>query len=113
MIKIHHNPRCKKSREGLEYLKSKDVDFEVHNYFKMPFTEPELKNLLMKLNWKPLELIRTQEEVFRKQYKGRKFKDEEWIKIMVENPRLIQRPIVEKTYKAILAQPPDKIDELL
>lgn len=112
MIKIYHNPRCRKSREGLEYLRSKGTDFEIREYLKDPFTEAELNDTLVKLNCKPVEIIRTQEEIYKKQFKNKNFTDEEWITILVENPKLIQRPIVVKDYKAVLAQPPENIDEL-
>jgi arsenate reductase len=112
MIKIYHNPRCKKSRAGLEYLKSKGVEFEIVEYLKNPITEDEFKDILMKLNLKPQDMIRTQEDIYKKQFKGKNFTDDEWVKIMVENPKLIKRPIVVKDYKAVWADPPENMDEL-
>ena len=87
MYKIYHNPKCTKSREGLEFLKSKNVDFEVIEYLKNPLTESELKNLLMLLNLKPLDIVRTQEELYKTEYKNLKLSDAEWIKIMVQNQK--------------------------
>lgn len=113
MITIYHNPRCKNSRAGLQYLKQNNVDFEIRQYLKEPLSEEELKKLLSKMNAKPADIIRTQEDKYKKELKGKKFSNEEWIKILLENPKLIQRPIVEKDYKAILAQPPEKIDEII
>ncbi|MCB2218958.1 MAG: arsenate reductase (glutaredoxin) [Bacteroidetes bacterium] len=113
MIKIYHNPRCRKSRAGLEYLKGKNVEFEVVEYLKNPLSEAELKDILVKLNKKPTEMIRTQEEVYKKQFKGKNFTNDEWIRIMTENPKLIQRPIVLKDYKAVWADPADEIDRLI
>jgi arsenate reductase (glutaredoxin) len=112
MIKIYHNPRCKKSRAGLQHLEKKGEAFEVVEYLKTPFTEKELKDVLMKLNVKPTELVRTQEEVYKKQLKGKQFTDAEWIRLMVENPKLIKRPIVLKDYKAVWADPPEEMDVL-
>jgi len=112
MIKIYHNPRCKKSPAGLEYLKSKGVEFEIVEYLKNPITEDEFKDILMKLNLKPQDMIRTQEDIYKKQFKGKNFTDDEWVKIMVENPKLIKRPIVVKDYKAVWADPPENMDEL-
>lgn len=112
MYPVYHNPRCKKSRAGLEYVKSKTDDFEVIEYLKNFLTEDELKKLLMKLNKKPLEMIRTQEAIYRSDFKGRNFTDDEWIKIMVENPKLIKRPIVVKNNKAVWGDPPEEIDVL-
>ncbi len=111
MITIYHNPRCKKSRAGLEYLKSKGVDFEIREYLKEPLTEEELEVLLIKLNKKPADMIRTQEAVFRQNFKGKEFTDDEWIKIIIENPKLLKRPIVVKDNKAVWGDPAENIAE--
>jgi arsenate reductase-like glutaredoxin family protein len=58
-------------------------------------------------------LIRTQEKEYKTNYKGKEFSDAEWIRIMVQNPKFIQRPIVEKEKKAVWGDPPKNIDELL
>ena len=113
MLKIYHNPRCRKSRAGLEFLRSKNVDFTIVEYFKDLLSEDDLKRLLMKLHLKPTDIIRTQEEVYRKQFKGKNFTDEEWIKILVENPKLIQRPIIEKEHKAVIGDPVENIEEII
>ncbi len=112
MVTIYHNPRCKKSRAGLEFLKSKTGDFTIVEYLKNPLTEKELAGLLMKLNKKPVEMIRTQEAVYKQNFKGKTFTDEEWIKIMIENPKLIKRPIVVKENKAVWGDPAENINEL-
>lgn len=112
MYTIYHNPRCKKSRAGLQYLSDKGMEFQVREYLKDPLTGAELTALVMKLHVKPVELIRTQEEVYRKELKGLDLNDEEWIKVMVENPKLIHRPIVEGKYKAVVGDPAENIDKL-
>lgn len=112
MIKIYHNPRCKKSRAGLKHLEEKGIDFEKVEYLKNPLTKMELKDILVKMNVKPQEMIRTQEDIYKKQLKGKDFTDDEWIGIMVENPKLIKRPIVVKDYKAVWADPPEEMDRL-
>jgi arsenate reductase len=109
---VYHNPRCRKSRAGLQYVMDRGMEFRVRLYLKEPLTEKELARLLMKLNKKPAEMIRTQEEVYRKQLKGLNLNDEEWIKVMVENPQLIRRPIVEGRYRAVLGDPVENIDSL-
>jgi arsenate reductase (glutaredoxin) len=113
MFTIYHNPKCRKSRTGLDYLKEKGVQFEVVEYLKTPLSRGVLKDILMKLNISPLELVRTQEDVFIEKFKGKSFTGEEWIDILLEYPRLIKRPIVMKDYKAVIAQPPEEIDKLL
>jgi len=110
MIKIYHNSQCRRSRAGLEYLKGKGVEFEVVEYMKNPITEEQLKKLLVKLNLKPEEMVRTKEVYFQKHLKGKKFNEHEWIKIIVQNPRLLKRPIVEAQYKAVWGNPLENID---
>ena len=112
MITIYHNNRCKKSRAGLEFLKSKTDDFTVVEYLKNPLTEEEFSKILMKLNKKPQEMIRTQEAVYKQNFKGKEFNDEEWIKIIIENPKLIKRPIVVKDNKAVWGDPAEEIEHL-
>jgi len=113
MIKIYHNPQCKKSREGLQYLKERQIPFEIVEYLKNPITEKLLEGLLVKLNKKPLEIVRTQEEYYKKNLKGKVFNDHEWIRILIQNPKLIQRPIIEKEYKAVIGDPIENIESLL
>ena len=112
-MKIYHNPRCKKSREGLQFILDKGLDAQVIDYIKNPLSENELQEIVMKLGTKPIEIVRTQEAYYRKNLKGRNFTDEEWIKILIENPKLIQRPIVVEKHKAVIAQPPENINQLL
>ena len=112
MLTIYHNPRCKKSRAGLQYVIEKKLDHQVREYLKDLLTESELTALVMRLHVKPFDLIRTQEEYYRKQLKGLNLNDEEWIKVMVENPKLIHRPIVEGKYKAVVGDPVENIDKL-
>ena len=112
MITIYHYPKCKKSRSGLEYLKENGVEFTVVEYFTNPLSRDILKDILMKLNLRPQELIRTQEDVYKSDFEGKQFNDEEWIDILLEYPRLIKRPIVVKGYRAVIAHPPKEIDKL-
>jgi len=112
MYTVYHNPRCKKSRAGLQYVIDKKMEHQVREYLKDLLTESELTALVMKLHVKPVELIRTQEEIFRKELKGLNLNDDEWIKVMVENPKLIHRPIVEGKYKAVVGDPVENIDLL-
>jgi arsenate reductase (glutaredoxin) len=113
MITIFHNPKCRKSRAGVDYLKEKGIPHEIVDYLKTPLSREVFKDILMKLNTRPFELVRTQEDVFIEKFKGKNFTDEEWIDILLEYPRLIKRPIAMKGYKAVIAQPPDEIDKLL
>lgn len=113
MITIYHNPKCRKSRSGLEYVASKGVEYTVVEYLKKPISREVLKDLLIKLNMKPAEIIRTQEDVFKEKFKGKSFTDDEWVTILLENPKLIQRPIVVKDYKAVIGQDIENLERLM
>ncbi|NJW52546.1 arsenate reductase (glutaredoxin) [Salinimicrobium oceani] len=113
MITIYHNPRCTKSREGLKTLENLGCKFEVREYLKQPLSEKELKNLLGKLNMSPMELVRTEEKIWKENYRERDLTDDELIRVMTENPKLIQRPIVEKDEKAVVGRPTKNIEDLL
>jgi len=112
MLVIYHNPRCRKSRAGLEYLKSKDVNFQIIEYINNGLSEDELREILLKMNLDPIELVRKQEDIFKKELKGKSFTKDEWIRIICDNPKLLQRPIVVAKHKAVLGDPPENIDIL-
>lgn len=113
MLKIFHNPRCKKSCEALKYLKEKGIEVEIIKYINKGLNKEEIKEILLKLNKKPSDIVRTQEDYYKKELKGKNFTDDEWIQIITENPRLIKRPIVVGRYKAVIAQPPSLSDVLI
>ena len=112
-IRILHNPRCRKSRETLDILKEVVTDFTVIEYLKSPPSEQELGELLKKLNIKPLELIRKGEKIYKDKYKGQDLSDEQLIQAMVQNPILIERPIVVKGDHAVIGRHPEKVRDLL
>jgi len=109
MITIFHNPKCKKSREGLAFITSLNIEFCIRNYFEQPFSVIELKELFKYFNEPIITLIRTQEDDYKKLYKGKDLNDEEWITVLVNSPKLLQRPLVFNNAKLILAQPVEKI----
>jgi len=113
MIKIYHNNMCSKSRAALNLLKDNNEEVEIQEYLKEVPTKSELKEILKMLQMKPLELIRKNETLFKENYKDKNLSDEEWIDIMLENPVLIERPIVVKDGKAAIGRPIEKIIELL
>jgi len=112
MIKIYHNPRCKKSRAGLERLKTKTEDFEIIQYLKEGIDLETLKRLHKKLGIPAEDMIRKQEAVFKTNYKGKSLSDTEWLEAIIEEPKLLQRPIIETDNDAILADPAEKLDRL-
>lgn len=113
MITIYHNARCSKSREGLEVLKQSGEEYQIREYLKEPFTEDELKGLLNKLRMAPMELVRTDEKIWKENYKNKDLNDLELIRVMIKNPQLIQRPIVSTKNQAVVGRPATKIEDLV
>ena len=113
MLKIYHNNRCKKSRAGLLFLTDKGLKPEIIEYLKNPLTETELSNLLMKLNKIAFEMVRTQEAIYKYDIKGKYFTNDEWLKLIIENPKLLKRPIVETEHAAVWGDPAIEIEKLL
>jgi arsenate reductase len=113
MIIIYHNPRCSKSRNALDAIRKSEKEFEVIEYLTDLFTEESLSNLIEKLNIKPYDLVRRNESIYLDKFKGKNYSDTEWIKILVENPKLIQRPIVETSSHASIARDEQTIDTIL
>ena len=112
-MKIYHNPRCSKSRQTLEIINDAGVDVEVIEYLNQAPTEKELTAVLEKLGMNAEDILRKGEDIYKQNYKGKTFSNEEWIKIMIENPKLIERPIVIKGDKAVLGRPPENVNEFL
>ncbi|MCF6181060.1 arsenate reductase (glutaredoxin) [Lutibacter sp.] len=112
-MKIYHNPRCSKSRQGLEILKNSNNPFEVVKYLEKPFTQEELAELIKLLGIKPIDLVRKNETIWKTEYKGKSLSDNEIIDAMVANPKLIERPIVIANGKAIIGRPPEIIKSIL
>jgi arsenate reductase (glutaredoxin) len=113
MIRIYHNPRCSKSRFALNHLKNNGSEFSTIEYLNVSFTEESLGALLEKLQMNPTEIIRTNEVDFKEKFSGKVFTNEEWIKILIENPKLIQRPIVEMDSRACIAREVEVLNQFL
>jgi arsenate reductase len=109
MIQIYHNQRCGKSRNCLLLLEESNNEFEIINYLVTPPTAAELASLLQKLNLTPIELVRQKESVWIENFKGKTLTENEIIQAMVENPILIERPIVVNGDQAIIGRDPDKV----
>ncbi|WP_299053273.1 arsenate reductase (glutaredoxin) [uncultured Polaribacter sp.] len=113
MIKIYHNPRCRKSREGLTILENSGKEFEVVKYLENLPTEKELTNIISLLNISPIQLVRKSEKIWKEKYKGQELTDIEIIKAMLENPKLIERPIVISNNQAVIGRPSETILSIL
>ena len=113
MIKIYHNPRCRKSRESLQLLKESKQGYKIIEYLKETPSFDELKSIINLLGITPLELIRKNESIWKKNYKGKELTNDEVIRAMTEHPKLIERPIVINKEKAVIGRPPENIKYIL
>ena len=112
-MQIYHNPRCRKSRETLELIKANGINPEIVLYLEEVPTKEVLKSILEKLQIPAEKLLRKGEKIFKENYKGQNHSNEEWIDIMIANPKLIERPIVIDGDKAILGRPPENVLDLI
>ncbi len=112
IMKIYHNPRCSISRAGLQYLEEKGYDVEIKKYISEGISEIELKEIIGKTGKDVHFFVRTQEKEYIDNYQGKNIGDDEWFKILADNPKLLRRPIVVNGNKAVLANPPENIEEI-
>ncbi|NNC49529.1 MAG: arsenate reductase (glutaredoxin) [Flaviramulus sp.] len=109
MVTIYHNNRCRKSREGLEILEKSGKDFKIVKYLEDVPSSNELKDIIKLLGIKPIDLVRKTESIWKENFKNKKLSDAEIIKAMVDNPKLIERPIIINGNKAVIGRPPELI----
>ena len=110
---IFHKPSCQTSNTVLKYLRTKKQKLDIIHYIDTPPSANELEILLSKLNLKPIELIRKKEKYYQEKLSKLNLNDHEWIKLMVENPVLIERPILIKGNKAIIGRPFERVVEFV
>jgi arsenate reductase len=109
MIKIYHNPRCTKSRQGLAFLKDKNIVFEEVRYLDTGLSLEELELLIEKLDISPLELVRKNESIWKTNYKGLELSDREILEAVVAHPKLMERPVVVHNDRAVIGRPTEQI----
>lgn len=113
MIKIYHNPRCRKSREGLELLENSGKEFEVIKYLEDIPTKDELREVITCLGIAPEHLVRKNETVWKENFRGKLLSDEEVLDAMLAHPKLIERPILISNGKAVIGRPLKNISTFL
>ena len=113
MIQIFHNNRCSKSRCGLEILENSGKEFEIVKYLDNVPSEKKLNEIISLLNITPIQLVRKNEKIWKEEFKGKELSDAEVITAMVENPKLIERPIVINGNKATIGRPPESILDII
>ena len=111
---IWHYPRCSKSRKSLKILKQQDVDITIRRYFDDPPDPETLAETIELLGIKPKELVRTKESLYDELNVNEKsMTDRQWIELMVENPRLIERPVVITENGAVIGRPPARVYDVV
>ena len=110
---IYHNPDCSKCNEALDLLKQNNCEFTIRYYLSHPPSVEELKELLDKLQCKPIDIVRKKEPLYEQLYATGQFNDHEWLNILSRHPILIERPIVINNNKAIIGRPPQLVINII
>lgn len=111
---FYHNPRCSKSRQALQLLEEKGIQPEIRKYLEAPLNTEELTSLLSQLGKKPAELIRKGEDLYKELNLGAvEVTEAQLIQAMVDNPKLIERPILSNGQQARIGRPPEQVLELI
>ncbi len=111
-VVIYEKPTCSKCREVKRVLTEKGVDFETVNYIEKPLSAAGLKQLLKQAGLTPHEVVRAKEEAYRDHVAGKNLTDDQLLAVMAKHPEIIQRPIVVREGKAVLARDVEKLKEL-
>ena len=113
-VTIYHNPKCSKSREGLKIVEEGAHNYKIKLYLSEKITFIELVQIIDKLKIKPIDLVRKKEKIIKeKELDLNSMSDKEIIETLVENPILIERPILVTDNKAIVGRPPELINTIL
>lgn len=112
-MKIYHNPRCSKSRQAKQMLDQNSIEYDTHLYLDNPLSVNELQSLLSKLNLSIKDIIRTKEDIWKENFKDKELTEPELVEIVSNNPKLLERPIIEHNDFAVVARSDDRIAEIL
>lgn len=114
-VTIYHNPRCSKSRQTLDLIRRADIEPEIVLYLDNPPDAAKLASLVKAMGKHPLEITRTNEKLFKEL--GLSKKDDrpesEWLRLLAEHPKLIERPIVVNGNQVTLGRPPENVLDIL
>jgi arsenate reductase len=112
-ITVYEKPTCTTCRKVAKAFVESGVDFEKVNYYIEPFSKTKLKSLVKKMKMNPSEILRKNEKIYKElKIREKNFSEDQILDLMIKYPDLVQRPIIEKGKKAILARPPERIKEL-
>lgn len=112
-MKILHNPRCSKSRQTLALIEEQNQEVEIVKYLEDIPTKKQLEDILAKLGISAFDLVRKTEAIYKENYKGKDLTESEWIEVMLQHPKLIERPVVIKGDKAVIGRPPENVLKFL
>ena len=112
-LTIYHNPRCKKSREALRLLEEKNIKFKVVKYLDQNFDKQSLGKVLDIIGKKPSDALRKNEEIWKKQQNCKNIGEDEILELMIQHPRLIERPIVIYGNKGVMARPLENLIDFI
>lgn len=113
MIVIYHNPGSNRSNECLEILETKKADYKVIKYMDEPLTSEKLKKVITLLKLKPIDIVRKHDALWIDNFKDLKINDDDLIELLIEYPKLMERPIIINGDKALIGKPPKKIIDII
>jgi len=113
-IIVYHKPTCTTSRKVIKALTEKGTAFEKYNYYETPFTRTKLNDLLKRMKMKPSQLLRKKDKIYKElDFKNKNYTEKQILDLMIKYPDLIERPIVQKGARVILARPPETVNSIL
>lgn len=112
-ITIYQKPTCSTCREVVKLVQASGRPFQAVNYYEQPLTKGRLKELLKKAGLRAADILRTKEEAYKTHVAKKSLSEEQLLDLMIAHPDLIQRPLVEKGERVILARPPETVKALL
>lgn len=113
-VTIWHYPRCSKSRQTMEILEGEELDIDERRYLDDPPDADTLADVVDRLGIEPRQLVRTKESLYRElDVDEDSYTDRDWLELMAEYPKLIQRPVVLTDAGAAIGRPPEAVREIL
>jgi arsenate reductase len=110
---IYHNPRCSKSRNTLALLQQHGIEPTVIEYLKEVPSKSELASIIRKLGYQPEQIVRKGEDTYKRKFAGKTLSSDQWLDALVDDPILIERPIVVKGDRALIGRPPENVLDLI
>jgi len=112
-VVLYHNPACSNSRGALDLLKERGVPFDIIEYLKVPPTGADLERILRLIDSPPADLVRKDKRFKELGLDAGSYTDEKSVvALLLKHPELMQRPIVIRGGRAVIARPPEKLNEL-